>query len=284
VQKINIFHRTLYRFSKPVQLKPHKLYLRPRDGHDVRISSSILSIKPHAELNWFRDELGNSVAVATFDERSDSLQITSELLVEQYQLQSNYQRIPDLLMNKPICYSDAEKLALQPYLLFGQPDDGELQSWLAHRDNLADSRSISVLAPLCAIIGMETQYQVRDEQGVQSISETLQLGSGSCRDLAWFFMCAVRELGFAARFVSGYLINSLNHPGKGATHAWAEVYLPGAGWVGFDPTTKSMTSAKHIAVASALAPDSIPPVSGSYMAESEVTSEMEVIVKVDLAS
>jgi len=87
------------------------------------------------------------VAVATFEERSDSLQVTSELLVEQYQLQSNYQRIPDLLMNKPICYTDAEKLDLQPYLLFGQPDDGELQSWLAHHDNLAGSRSIRVLGP-----------------------------------------------------------------------------------------------------------------------------------------
>ena len=99
-----------------------------------------------------------------------------------------------------------------------------------------------------------------------------------------FFVCTVRESGFAARFVSGYLINSLNHPGQGGTHAWTEVYLPGASWVGFDPTTKSMTSAEHIAVATALAPDSISLVSGSYMAESEVTSEMKVIVKVDFAS
>ncbi len=89
MQKINIFHRTLYRISKPAQLKPHKRYLRPRGGHDVRISRSLLSIKPHAELNWFGDELANSIALATIEERSDSLQITSEHQVEQYQLQSN---------------------------------------------------------------------------------------------------------------------------------------------------------------------------------------------------
>jgi transglutaminase-like putative cysteine protease len=245
----------------------------------------MLSIKPQAELFWFRDELGNSVAMATFTEPSDSLQITSELRVEQYHLQSNFRRIPDQRMNNPILYTDSEKTALQAYFSVEQSPEhcNELQSWIAQHDKLKSNCSISVLEPLCATIGMETQYQERIEQGFQSITETLQLGSGSCRDLAWFFICATRQLGFAARFVSGYLINSLNHSGKGATHAWAEVYLPGAGWIGFDPTTKSMTSSKHIAVATALVPDAISPVSGSYVAAPEVTSEMEVIVKVDLA-
>lgn len=282
MQKISIYHATTYQFSEPVELKPHRLHLRPRDGHDVRICRSTLSITPQAELLWFRDELDNSVAIATFGKRTETLEIISKLEVEQYQLQSNYNQASVPGLRNSITYTKPQRSALQAYFSIPEQHSPGLKAWLLQHRFLESNLAISDLAQLCSIIGLEVQYQVRVEQGVQSANETIQLGSGSCRDLAWLFVCASRHLGFAARFVSGYLINSQNRPEKGATHAWAEVYLPGYGWTGFDPTTKSTTSSQHIAVASTLVPDAISAVSGSYLAAPDVSSSMQVTVNVAL--
>ena len=282
MQKISIYHATTYQFSEAVELKPHRLHLRPRDGHDVRICRSTLSITPAAELLWFRDELDNSVAIATFSTRTETLEIISRLEVEQYQLRSNYNEASIPTLPHPITYTQAEKSALQAYFANASQDGGTLKTWLLQHGFLESSLAMADLPQLCSTIGLKVHYQARAEQGVQSASETIQLASGSCRDLAWLFVCASRQLGFAARFVSGYLINSQNRPDIGATHAWAEVYLPEYGWTGFDPTTKSATSGKHIAVASTLVPDAISAVSGSYLAGPDVSSSMHVTVKVAL--
>ena len=282
MQKISIYHSTSYQFSEAVELKPHRLYLRPRDGHDVRICRSTLSIKPEAKLLWFRDELDNSVAIATFSQRTKTLEIISQLEVEQYQLHSNYTEALDPAPHHSFTYREPEKSALQAYLAFTQKDNTDLTAWLLQHRYLRSGLSITNLFSLCSVIGMEIQYQHRAEQGVQPADQTIQLGSGSCRDLAWLFVCASRQLGFAARFVSGYIINNQNQPEKGATHAWAEVYLPGYGWTGFDPTTKSSSSGQHIAVASSLVPDAVSAVSGSYLAAPDVSSSMQVTVNVAL--
>ena len=282
MQKISIYHATTYQFSEAVELKPHRLHLRPRDGHDVRICQSTLSITPLAKLFWFRDELDNSVAIATFSKRTETLKIISRLEVEQYQLRSNYDEASVATLPNPVRYTKSQKSALQAYFLIPEQDISALESWLLQHGFPVSNLIMGDLAQLCSMIGREVKYQVRAEQGVQSASETIQLGSGSCRDLAWLFVCASRQLGFAARFVSGYLINSQNQPDFGATHAWAEVYLPEYGWTGFDPTTKSATSRQHIAVASTLVPEAISPVSGSYLAAADVSSSMHVTVNVAL--
>jgi transglutaminase-like putative cysteine protease len=121
-----------------------------------------------------------------------------------------------------------------------------------------------LLQRLCVGIHQSLQYQAREEPGVQSLIETLQRGTGSCRDFASLFMEAARSLGLAARFVSGYLNVPATNANYGATHAWAEVYLPGAGWKGFDPTIGEMVGTKHIAVAVTTLPESVPPVAGSF--------------------
>jgi len=121
------------------------------------------------------------------------------------------------------------------------------------------------LQRLCVHIHQTLSYQRREEAGVQSAADTLSHGSGSCRDFANLFMEAARCLGFASRFVSGYLYAPPSMINFGATHAWAEVYLPGAGWKGFDPTIGEIVGSNHIAVAVARLPESVPPVAGSFI-------------------
>jgi transglutaminase-like putative cysteine protease len=131
---------------------------------------------------------------------------------------------------------------------------------------------------LCIGINQSLTYKIREEPGVQSASETLQKGTGSCRDFANLFMEAARLLGLASRFVSGYLHAPASSQNYGATHAWAEVYLPGAGWKGFDPTIGEVVGSKHIAVAVARLPESVSPVTGAFFGPPNATLDVGVWV------
>jgi transglutaminase-like putative cysteine protease len=155
---------------------------------------------------------------------------------------------------------------LQPYLLApAQYDQTALQSWVASFWRAGEPiQTYGLLERLCSGIKRTFSYQVREQPGVQSAAETLARGAGSCRDFSTLFMEAARSLGLAARFVSGYLHDPAADGRSGASHAWAEVYLPGAGWKGFDPTTGEVVGSNHIAVAVARLPDEVSPVTGSY--------------------
>ncbi|GAB3095973.1 transglutaminase family protein [Aestuariicella hydrocarbonica] len=269
MKRYKIVHSTQYNFSGRVQLQPHTLRLRPREGHELRIESSTLDIYPPARLRWHRDVEGNSVATVTFEGSTQSLRIQSEVTIQQYDQTPHDFLVADYAVHYPFHYSDEDKVLLSPYMCSSAtPESNVLKSWID--DIWQGEEKIQIFALLLRLnqrIYQTLTYQSRDEEGVQSPEQTLSLCSGSCRDSASLFMAAARQLGFAARFVSGYIYshtttNSLGQ--SGSTHAWAEVFIPGAGWKGFDPTIGNIVGAEHITVAVARLPESVPPIAGSF--------------------
>ena len=264
--RLKIVHRTYYNFAAPVTLSPHSLMLRPRGSHEQRIESSTLSITPAATLRWQRDVHDNSVAIASFTETTSQLAILSEVIVQHFNESPLDFMVADHAVNYPFEYEPAERVTLQPYLMSAVPAEaGEMRDWVRQFWQAGEAvQTFTLLQRLYTGIHGTLKYQSREEPGVQPPAETLRRGSGSCRDFANLFMEAARSLGLAARFVSGYLNVPTSGTDTGATHAWAEVYLPGAGWKGFDPTIGEVVGTKHIAVAVARLPESVPPVAGSF--------------------
>jgi transglutaminase-like putative cysteine protease len=265
MRRLKIVHRTRYEFPNTVRLGPHRLLLRPREGHEVHIESSLLETSPAATLHWLRDIYDNSVAIATFALPTTQLMIDSEVVVQHFDVAPLDFLVADEAVNYPFRYDPDTAAVLRPYLVDVQaPVEQEaLRSWLAQRWHVGEKvQTYTLLERLCRDIPQTLTYQAREYPGVQTAAETLARGAGSCRDFASLFMLAARCLGLAARFVSGYL--NAPHTGSGATHAWAEVYLPGAGWKGFDPTLAEMVGSKHIAVAVARRPDVVSPVAGTF--------------------
>lgn len=283
MQRFRVFHETVYEFSREVTLGPHKLLMRPREGHDIRIESSSLKISPDATVKWHRDELDNSVAMANFSQTDNQLKIVSEVTVQHYDEWPLDFLVDDYAVSYPFAYEHAEHLALSPYLHIRAEDDTALfKAWLSRFNERGTVETYAVLSQISQAINTENQYTVREEPGVQSPDQTLSLKSGSCRDFAWLFMVTARHLGFATRFVSGYLHAPGTELDYGATHAWAEVYLPGAGWKGFDPTSRQVTGSQHIATAVSIMPESIPPISGRFTGPVDERPVLFVKVKVNL--
>jgi transglutaminase-like putative cysteine protease len=281
MQRFKLFHETIYEFENPVTLGPHKLLIRPREGHDIRIESSSLNIEPAATVKWHRDELDNSVAIARFSEPTDKLKITSEIIIQHYDEWPLDFHVDDYAVQFPFAYENEEHTALSPYLQCDlRHQEPAFESWLARFSQSGAIESYALLSQISEAIGSENQYRIREEPGVQSAAETLRLKSGSCRDYAWLFMCTARRLGIAARFVSGYLHAPSIKLNDGATHAWAEVYLPGAGWKGFDPTSRQVTGSHHIPTAVSILPEAIPPVSGHFTGLKNERAELVVRVGV----
>ena len=280
MQRYKILHRTYYNFSALVTLEPHTLRLRPREGHELRIESSNLHITPPATLRWQRDAEDNSVAIASFSQPTNQLKIESEVIIQQFNEAPLDFLVADYALNFPFNYTDTDKVLLAPYLKnMGRAKPIALANWIANLWRPSESlQTYSLLQRLSMHIHDSFAYQIREEPGVQAAEQTLKYGTGSCRDFAALFMHAARELGLAARFVSGYLYAQPSTVNFGATHAWAEVYLPGAGWKGFDPTTGEIVGANHIAVAVARLPESVPPIAGSFVGPPGATLDVGVWV------
>jgi transglutaminase-like putative cysteine protease len=266
MQRYKIFHRTYYNFSAAVRLEPHVLLLRPREGHELRIESSRLKLTPPATLRWHRDVEDNSVAIATFDSLATQLLIETEVIIQQYNEAPLDFLVADYATNYSFAYTPEDWMVLSPYInVVERPAGGLLTEWVANLWSGERIQTYTLLQRLCVHIHQTLSYQLREEPGVQSSVETLSRGTGSCRDFANLFMEATRHLGLASRFVSGYLHAPPSTFNFGATHAWAEVYLPGAGWKGFDPTIGEIVGINHIAVAVARLPELVPPVAGSFV-------------------
>ncbi len=280
MQRYRILHRTDSNFPAEVRLEPHALRLRPREGHELRIESSSLTIKPPATLRWHRDVEDNSVAIATFDAPASQLLIESEVIIQQSNPAPLDFLIDDDAVDYPFVYPADDKAVLAPYMETARgADAGALVEWLVTVSKPGEQiQTYVLLERLCVQIQQQLTYQAREAPGVQTAAQTLGLGTGSCRDFACLFMETLRHLGFAARFVSGYLQVPPSTADFGATHAWAEVYLPGAGWKGFDPTLGGLAGAKHIAVAVARLPESVPPVAGAYLGPPGATLDVGVWV------
>jgi transglutaminase-like putative cysteine protease len=282
MQRLTISHITEYRYAVPVTLGPHQLLLRPREGHDVRIESSRLDISPVAQVKWHRDIFDNSVAVASFAEPTDRLTIASEVVIEHYEEAPLDFLVADYAVNYPFIYGPEERVELLPYEQPAYPNDQDaLREWVNGFGFAPGAiETYALLDKMNRAVVDHFTYVRREEPGVQPPNETLAQRSGSCRDYAALFIEACRYLGLASRFVSGYLHAPATEAGNASTHAWAEVYLPGPGWKGFDPTIGEVTAARHIAVAVARHPESVPPVSGSFTGPNDTSSTLCVDVRV----
>ena len=277
--RYKILHRTYYNFSGVATLQPHQLRLRPREDYSLRIESFNLQLTPAATLLWHRDAEGNSVAVATFDQPTRQLAIESESIVQQYNESPLDFMVADYALAYPFSYTSDDQVLLAPYRIAERvPVENLMAQWVGNFWRAGEPiQSYSLMNQMNDYIHKTFTYQVREEPGVQSAEQTLQCGTGSCRDFALLFMEAAKYLGLAARFVSGYLYDP-NSTVAGATHAWAEVYLPGAGWLGFDPTIGSIVGTDHIPVAVARLAESVPPVAGSFVGAPGSTLDVGVWV------
>ena len=282
MQRIEIIHTTRYSYPTRVEFKEHKLHLRPREGHDLRIESSKLSISPAYNINWQRDVYGNSVALVNFNEMGDMLEIISTVIVEHYESAIAKLKLSETGLKFPFMYEPIEQIDLVPYQTqIFQETPQVFTEWL--HSIWAPGTEIETMSLLNEInqrISDDFNYIVRDEPGVQSPEKTLSSGQGSCRDLATLFIEACRQFGLASRFVSGYLVSTAAVEDVATTHAWSEVYLPGAGWRGFDSTSGQLVGGEHIAVAVHRHPEAIPPVSGLFIGPAKPLPKMHVQVDV----
>ena len=279
MQRYNILHRTYYNFSSTVTLGPHFLRLRPREDYELRIESFSLNITPNATLLWHRDAEGNSVATASFAQKTQQLIFESEVIIQQYNEAPLNFMVAEYAVHYPFNYTQDDQVLLSPYMqLPDQDTQQQIKRWTQQLWQANEKiQTYTALQRIASHIYNNFTYKLREEPGVQSAKETLSRNTGSCRDFAQLFMDAAKCMGLAARFVTGYL----HAPGldaAGATHAWAEVYLPGAGWKGFDPTIGQMAGTDHIPVAVARLSKSVPPIAGSFIGEPESTLDVGVWV------
>lgn len=300
---LQIRHRTIYLYNRPVDLGPHRLMLRPRESPDLRLLSFTMSTTPPSLFSWSQDVYGNSVARALPLWPADSLVIDSDIRVDNQAFAAPILNIAAHATDYPFRYDDAEwnnlgHLALPQYA----DPQGRLQAWIQGFIAGKPTGTLALLRDLNAGIGNTMSYQSRTDHGTQTPLETLQRGWGSCRDFAMLLAEAARWLGFGARLVSGYIYlpdldpgigmpapphddgkSEAAGPAPGATHAWVDIYLPGAGWVAFDPTHRSYGGANLIPVAVARGIAELPPVEGSFTGASNDYIGMHVGVTVSAA-
>lgn len=281
---VRIRHRTAYRYRQAVGLGPHRMMMRPRDGLDLRLVSSELVVTPPAALTWAQDVMGNVMATAVFGGPTDTLVIDSTAHVELDAAAYPVFAIAASAHAYPFRYADDEWADLGA--LTARQDAGShaiLRDWARGFVANHPTDTLSLLKDLNAGVG-HLAYRAREDEGTQPPDQTLTLGSGSCRDFATLFVEAVRSLGFGARAVSGYLHDPtrtlLGSAEQGSTHAWAEVYLPGAGWVAFDPTIGGVGGANLIPVAVARDVRLAMPVAGMFAGPPDALAEMAVEVSV----
>jgi len=285
MKTLSIHHQTIFQYREPLEFGPHRLRLRPRESRNLRLIAHDLAVTPAATVTWAHDIFGNSVATATFKETSDTLVIESfvELAhdVDQwpvFDIAASAADYPFLLTEDDM--TDLGALRLQGYL----DSSGRLREWAQGFVAGNPTGTLALLKDICAGVAAQVAYEVREDEGTQSPAETLDRSRGSCRDFAVLFVDAVRSLGFGARIVSGYLYDpdhdAIGSEGAGSTHAWAEVFVPGAGWITFDPTNRSVGGFNLIPVAVARHIRQTMPVSGSFVGGRDAFKGMDVRVRV----
>lgn len=283
--RLTIEHRTRYRYSREVMLQPHKLIVTPRDSGGLTTVQRSLECSPPAEISWTIDVFGNLVATASFSELARELMIVNKAVVDHVAPEWPVYAISPEAHSYPFTYSlddviDLGALAQPDWLT---PGGERVDAWARAFVMGLQTDSLSLLKDLNAGVLGDIHYRVRDEEGTQSPAGTLELRSGSCRDIAAVFIEAARHLGFGARAVSGYLFDpDQTDESAGATHAWAEVYMPGAGWIAFDPSHRRMGNSQLIPVAFARSNRQIMPVTGEYIGAAQDFESMDVTVRVRL--
>jgi transglutaminase-like putative cysteine protease len=282
-QRFTVRHVSTYSYSEPVGFGEHRMMFRPRASHDLRLVATTLLISPTpSRLTWLHDVFDNSVAVAHFDTEATELRFDSRVTLEHIEAP-----LPDYSLERyaaiwPFLYTDTEASDLVKARNRQYPDR-DVDAWA--RSFLPPEGSMGTMALLRAItqnIKSTFRYVRRNEKGVNHPAETLQHRSGSCRDFAVLMMEAARSLGLAARFVSGYIFVPDHDAtqGGGATHAWLQIYLPGAGWVDFDPTNSIVGNRHLIRVAVAWEHHQAVPLWGTWHGEPHAFRKLDVDVSV----
>ena len=279
----SVHHTTTYRYKKLVRPGRHQILFRPRDSFDQRLLDSSLTVTPDpAEVRWIHDVFGNCVALVEFAARTEILKFESVIRLEH--TPENALRIEDYARSHPFAYADDELPDLAAYIRRHHPGRA-VEEWLAKFVSMDVSRPTGqLLMTLNEAIAEGFSYKRRSSLGTQTPVETLESQQGTCRDFALLMMEAARSLGLAARFVTGYVyVPDRDGParlGGGSTHAWCQIYVPGSGWVEFDPTNGIVGNRDLIRVGVARTPQQAIPLSGSYWGDADDELGMEVTVNV----
>lgn len=278
---LRIIHLTRYDYAQPVTFAPHAIYLRPRETPRQRLHDFKLDLSPAARRVATSDVEGNALEWAFFaaDTRAAALEFRSEFLVETLDANPFDFFLKPSALSFPFTYEPAELYALAPSLAPpAGSDNAQLRAWLATRLSAPPRDTVSFLTALNTAVRQSLAYSRRDEPGIQTPAETLACGGGSCRDYAVFFIALCRTLGLAARFVSGYLHEppapDIPNPLPPTMHAWAEVYLPGAGWRGLDPTRGIFCDDHFVPIAHSALAESVNPIQGNFYSAGPVASNL----------
>ena len=283
--RVALYHKTTYRYDRPVTLSPQVVRLRPAAHSRTPVSAYSLRVEPREHfVNWQQDPQGNFLARFAFPKPATVFSLEVDLIAEMTVINPFDFFLEPYAEQWPFAYEPAQRDELQPFLAV-RPAGPRLGAWLASVDR-TPKHAITFLVDLNRRLQQEVRYLIRMEPGVQTSEDTLERASGSCRDSAWLLVETARHLGLAARFVSGYLIQlrpdekPLEGPEGPADdftdlHAWAEVYLPGAGWIGLDPTSGLFAGEGHIPLAATSTPESAAPVTG-LVSPCEVQFEHEM--------
>lgn len=302
---LEVEHVTTYRYAREVTFGTHRVAFHPRAAHDIRVLYADLTASPHCRQHWIHDVFSNSVAVVEPLVPADTLSFTARFAIEHLGVKNQELPVDPSAENYPFEYTYDDRLNLAGFLALQYPDDAAaVRDWVAgFMPQRGTIHTRDVLSNINQFIRTDFTYATRDAMGTQSPAQTLALRSGTCRDFALLMMEAARGLGMAARFVSGYIydpalddesadgqevvgqgVQSVDVGGgtlgSGATHAWLHVYLPGAGWVPFDPTNTLFGGTDLIRVAFTRTPEQAAPVSGGWTGDPGDYLGMEVSVNV----
>ena len=282
---LTVYHSTVYRYSEAVGLGEHRIMFRPRESYDLHLRSSQLTVSPApTNIRWMHDVFDNSIAIVNFDEATEELRFETTVTLEHFENKLPEFPLEDYATHYPFQYSKEDRGQLDQALTHHYPTD-KVSEWaqsFAHQ--FEQSETIALLRAMTLSIRKDFKYIRRSRKGVQDPHETITSRSGSCRDYAVLMMEGARALGFAARFVSGYIFvpsrESDTVLGGGATHAWVQIYLPGAGWVDFDPTNDIVGNRNLIRVAFAWDHRQVLPLWGTFYGKPEAFVGMDVTVRV----
>ncbi|TCD04308.1 transglutaminase family protein [Erythrobacteraceae bacterium CFH 75059] len=283
---VEIEHITRYSYRQPVAFGEHRILMRPRESYDQRLLDAQLDIDPAPEaLRWIHDVFGNAVAIAGFGSRASCLEVRASAKVRHTPTQATAIAVEDYAVQWPFQYAAEDLPDLSRAIERQHPDrDREVDRWVG-RFLRSDGRTptLDLLTQITCAIHERFAYRPREEEGTQTPLDTLERGSGTCRDFAVLMMDAVRALGLAAQFVSGYLYQTGAGPervGGHSTHAWVRVFLPGSGWIEFDPTNGIVGSAGLIRVAVARDPAHAKPLTGKWVGPPDSWLDMDVDVRI----
>ncbi|SHI33022.1 Transglutaminase-like enzyme, putative cysteine protease [Roseomonas rosea] len=289
---LTVRHVTTYHYRQPVSFGEHRMMLRPRAGHDQRLLKARIDITPEpSQVWWVHDVFGNSVGVVNFTTRARELRFASRIILDHRPLEELDFRLEDHARSLPFSYSAEEMPDLARSIERHHPDPSRVVDRWARGflSRTGPTGTLELLTAMAHAVSRDFTYVPRAMRGIQEPVRTLELGSGTCRDFALLMMEAVRSLGLAARYVSGYIYSpgfdralreGRAHVGGGSTHAWVRVYLPGAGWVEFDPTNGIVGNRDLIRVAIARDPAQAVPLHGSWKGFPDDALDMDVSVTV----